>query len=113
MKNGIYAVDIKMLDGVKASATGVMLLKDGKLLAADSYFWTVGSYTFKDGRWKGDMVTNQFAPTKAAKPLFGGREVSTGFSGTYANDEAEVYASSLVGKISISFHATLKYLSDW
>ena len=93
MKNGIYAVDIMMLDGVKASATGVMLLKDGK--------------------WKGDMVTNQFAPTKAAKPLFGGREVSTGFSGTYANDEAEVYASSLVGKMSISFHAKLKHLGDW
>jgi hypothetical protein len=113
MKNGIYAVDITMLDGVKASATGILLLKDGKILAGDSYFWSVGTYSFKDGKWKGDMVTNQFAPTRAAKPVFGGREVSTGFSGTYSNDEAEVYASSLVGKISISFRAKLIYLSEW
>lgn len=112
MKNGLYSVELKMLDGVNAQATGVIVLRDGKILGGDSYFWSIGTYTCKDGTWKGDLVTNQFAPTRALRPVFGGREVTTGFSGTYKDDAAEVYGSSLVGMRSVSFRATLKKLAD-
>ena len=114
MKNGLYSIHIQMADGVKGRASGIIVLYDGKLLGGDPYFWSVGSYTFRDGRWKGDVVTNQHTPYRdsAARPVFGGREVTTGFSGTYRDDESEVFGTSLVGSRSVSFHATLRRLAD-
>jgi hypothetical protein len=47
-----------------------------------------------------------------ARPVFGGREVTTGFSGTYQDDESEVFGTSLVGSRSVSFRATLRRLAD-
>jgi hypothetical protein len=40
-------------------------------------------------------------------PLFGGREVTCGFTGGYTGDGAEVEGTALVGKTSVSFHAKL------
>jgi len=40
-------------------------------------------------------------------PLFGGREVTCGFSGSYADDGADVQGTALVGKTSVLFHAKL------
>jgi hypothetical protein len=44
--------------------------------------------------------------------VFAGREVTTGFSGTYRDDRSEVFGTSLVGSRSISFRATLRSLAD-
>ncbi|MEH2569543.1 hypothetical protein [Bradyrhizobium sp. AZCC 2289] len=46
-----------------------------------------------------------------AQPLCGGEEVTSGFSGTFADDRAEVFGTVLVGTRSLSFHATLKKLA--
>jgi hypothetical protein len=114
MKNGLYSVHIQMGDGVKGRASGIILLRDGVILGGDSYFWSVGSYTFGENRWKGDLITNQHTPYRdsSARPVFAGREVATGFSGTYGNDQSEVFGTSLVGSRSVSFRATLRRLAD-
>jgi hypothetical protein len=114
MKNGLYSIHIQMLDGVKGRASGVLVFRDGTILGGDPYFWSVGTYTVKEGTWKGDIVTNQHTPYHEtdARPVFGGREVTTGFSGTFQDGAAEVFGTSLVGSRSVSFRATLRRLAD-
>jgi hypothetical protein len=114
MKNGLYSVHVQMGDGVKGRASGVIIARDGVILGGDPYFWSVGSYTVKGSACKGELVTNQHTPYResAARPVFGGREVTTGFSGTFEGDTAEVFGTSLVGSRSVSFRATLRKLAD-
>jgi hypothetical protein len=114
MRNGLYSVHIQMGDGVKGRASGVIVLRDGKIFGGDPYFWSVGTYTSREGRWKGDLVTNQHTRYRdpTARPVFGGREVTTGFSGSFRDDTSEVFGTSLVGARSISFRATLRRLAD-
>ena len=114
MKNGLYSVHIEMGDGVRGRASGVIVLRDGFILGGDPYFWSTGTYTSREGTWKGELVTNQHTPYRdsPARPVFAGREVTTGFSGTYRDDHSEVFGTSLVGSRSISFRATLRRLTD-
>src|SRR6516165_2995329 len=109
MKNGLYSVHIHMLDGVKGRDSGVLVLRDGMLLGGGPYFWSRGSYTVGNGTWKGELATNQHTPfdDPYIRPLFGGQEVTSGFSGTFTGDEAEVFGTVLVGNRSLSFRATL------
>jgi len=46
------------------------------------------------------------------RPLFVGQEVTSGFSGTFADERAEVFGTTLVGTRSLSFRATMKKLAD-
>jgi len=103
-----------MLDGVKGRDSGVLVLRDGVLIGGGPHFWSTGSYTVGHGTWKGQLVTNQHTKfhDPFMRPLFGGQEVTSGFSGTFVDDEAEVFGTTLVGARSLSFHATLKRLSD-
>jgi hypothetical protein len=57
-----------MLDGVKGRDSGVLILHDGT--------------------WKGELRTNQHARLSdpLVRPLSGGKEVASGFSGTFAGD---------------------------
>ena len=112
MKNGLYSIRIEMLDGVRGVNTGIMLLRDGKILGGDSFFYYVGSYSFADGKWKGELLNREHTRTFDERPVFGGKEVSIGFSGTYTDDGAEGSATALAGKRSIRFHAVLKFLAD-
>jgi hypothetical protein len=114
MKNGLYSIHIWMLDGVKGRASGVIFLSDGALLGGDPYFWSVGSYTTGNGTWKGELVTNQHTPSRdnLVSPLFRGRKVASGFSGTYRGDDSEVFGTTLAGSRSLSFRATLRWLAD-
>jgi hypothetical protein len=114
MKNGLYSIHIHMLDGVKGRDSGVIILRDGVLVGGGPYFWSAGSYTVGNGTWKGQLRTNQHSPLPDpfVRPLFAGQEVTSGFTGTFADDEAEVFGTTLVGTRSLSFHATLKKLAD-
>jgi hypothetical protein len=114
MKNGLYSIHIHMLDGVKGRDSGVLILRDGVLLGGGPYFWSAGSYTVGEGTWKGHLTTNQHTSFADAfvRPLFGGQEVSSGFSGTFADDGSEVFGTVLVGSRSLSFRATLKKLAE-
>lgn len=114
MKNGLYSIHIHMLDGVRGRDSGVLILRDGTLLGGGPFFWSAGSYTVGDGTWKGQLTTNQHSalPDPFTRPLFAGQEVSSGFSGTFAGDEAEVFGTTLVGTRSLSFRATLRMLVE-
>jgi len=115
MKNGLFPIHIHMLDGVKGRDSGVTILRDGQLISGGPYFWSVGSYTAGGGTWKGHFSTNQHTPFEDpyVRPLLRGEEVTSGFSGTYTDDGAEVFGTTLVGgNRSLSFRATLKRLVD-
>jgi hypothetical protein len=114
MKNGLYSVHIHMLDGVKGRDSGVLVLRNGALIGGGRYFWSTGSYTVGNGTWKGHLRTNQHTSfaDRFVRPLFAGQEVTSGFSGTFDDDWAEVFGTTLVGTRSLSFRATLKKLAD-
>jgi hypothetical protein len=77
-------------------------------------FWTVGTYSVGDGTWKGELLTRQHIPCREslARPVDAGRDVTSGFSGTFQDGRSEVFGTSLVGSRSISFRATLRWLAD-
>ena len=81
--NGLYSIHIRMLDGIDAGNTGVMMLHDGSIRGGDAFFDYIGAYTAANGRWKGELVNREHTPAKGERPLFGGHEVGIGFSGTY------------------------------
>lgn len=119
MRNGIYAFHVYMLDGVRGHDGGVLILRDGEIVGGGPYFWSVGRYTVGQssgnrGTWKGELITNQHTPfdDPFVRPLLGGQEVSTGFSGKFSGDESEVFGTTLAGTRSLSFRAVLKFLAE-
>jgi len=58
IRNGLYHITVEMLDGIKGGNQGVMVVRDGTLRGGDSFFYTYGTYTAANGKWKGE-VTNQ------------------------------------------------------
>ena len=42
----------------------------------------MGSYTADHGKWRGELITNEHTKSVGARPLFGGRDVSCGFTGS-------------------------------
>ena len=110
MKNGLYSLRIEMLDGVQGVNTGVIMLRDGSIRGGDSIFYYVGSYSFADGKWKGELLNREHVPSYGTRPVFGRHDVGIGFGGTYGEDGAEAEATALAGKQSIRFKAALRLL---
>lgn len=108
--NGLYSLTIRMLDGINSSNTGLMLLHDGGIRGGDAMFDYLGAYQSAGGRWKGELINHEHTPSQGERPVFGGKEVGIGFSGTYDADGATGEATALAGKRSIRFHAVLKKL---
>ena len=111
--SGLYSIDIRMLDGIAGGQTGVMLLRDGRILGGDAFFYYLGAYSSANGRWKGEFVNQEHTPAKSEHPLFGGYEVGIGFSGRCDEKSAEMEATALAGKLSIRFAATLKLIEPF
>jgi hypothetical protein len=111
--SGLYSIDIRMLDGIAGGQTGVMLLRDGRILGGDAFFYYLGAYSSANGRWKGEFVNQEHTPAKSEHPLFGGYEVGIGFSGRCDDRGAEMEATALAGKLSIRFAATLKLIEPF
>jgi len=109
--NGLYSIVTEMMEGGHGHASGVIVLLDGRIVGGDSHFYYTGSYTADRGKWRGELTTNQHTKSAGVLPLFGGREVTTGFSGTYTADSAEVQGAALVGKTSVMIHSRLELLS--
>lgn len=112
IRNGLYSIHIRMLDGIDGGNTGVMMLHDGRIRGGDAFFDYVGAYTSANGRWKGELVNHEHTPNQGERPVFGGHEVGIGFSGTYTDEGAVAEATALVGKHSIRFSAVLKKLAE-
>lgn len=112
IRNGLYSIHIRMLDGIDGGNTGVMVLHDGLIRGGDAFFDYIGSYTSANGRWKGELVNHEHTPSQGERPVFGGYEVGIGFSGTYTDEGAEAEATALAGKRCIRFSAVLKKMAD-
>ena len=108
--NGLYSIHLRMLDGVDGGLTGVMLLNNGRILGGDVFFYYVGSYSSENGRWKGQILNQEHTPAKGDNPVFGGREVGIGFSGTCDEEGALLEATALAGKRSLRLTAVLKLM---
>ena len=107
VQNGLYTVRIEMRDAKRSYATGVIVLCDGRILGGDTYFYYTGTYSFKNGKWRGELITHQHTKAIGVNMLFGGREVGCGFTGTYSDGKAQVDGTALVGKTSVVFRASL------
>ena len=110
--NGLYVFSIEMREGKRGRANGVVMLYDGRIMGGDSNFYYTGNYTFRNGKWRGDLMTHQHTEAKGKNLAFGGHEVSCGFTGNYFDDRAEVHGTALVGRISVSFRAELALKSE-
>jgi hypothetical protein len=108
--NGLYSLTIRILDGIDAGNTGLMVLHDGSIRGGDAFFDYLGAYESANGRWKGELINHEHTPSQGERPVFGGRDVGIGFSGTYDADGALGEATALAGKRSIRFHAVLRKL---
>jgi hypothetical protein len=113
VSNGLYTIQIEMSDGGHGRTHGIIVLRDGKIAGGDSYFYYTGTYTGDRGKWRGELTTHEHTKSAGTLPLFGGREVTCGFSGVYSADGAEVQGTALVGKTSVLFHAKLQFLSEF
>ena len=111
--SGLYSIDIRMLDGITGGHTGVMLLRDGRILGGDAFFYYLGAYSSANGRWKGEFVNQEHTLAKSEHPLFGGYEVGIGFSGHCDDKGADMEAIALAGKRSIRLAATLKLIEPF
>jgi hypothetical protein len=107
--NGLYSINTKLLDGVDGGATGISVLRNGKILGGGSVLYHFGSYDCSDGKWKGEVTSQEHTPTIDVRP-FAGHTASMGFAGTYTDDGAEFEATALVGKRSIRLKTVLRLL---
>ena len=98
--NGLYALTSEMLDGAVGGNAGAMVMRDGAMLGGDVYFYFVGSYTCSDGKWRGEVTSEEHTPAPVTR-LFARKVVSMGFTGTYNDNSAELQVAALAGKRSI------------
>jgi hypothetical protein len=107
VKDGLYSLAIEMTGAKRGHATGIVVLRDGVILGGDSFFHYTGSYSFSRGKWRGEMIVNQHTEAPGLNLVFGGREVTCGFTGTYSAGAADIDGTALVGQHSIPFRAHL------
>ena len=111
IRNGIYLATTRFLDGVEAYNRHVMVLRDGTMRGGGGFYYTVGSYTCSDGKWKGEMTSREHSPIAGTYP-WARKEISIGFTGTYSDDGAEFDATALAGKRSFRFKSIYLLLAD-
>ena len=110
IRNGLYSVISRLLDGVEGGATGVSVLRDGTMRGGGPIFYHVGSYVCSGGKWKGELTIREHTPAEITR-AFARRVVNMGFSGTYTDDDAEFDATALVGKRSIQLKVIFRLLT--
>ena len=94
MDDGLFFVRVQAGDGGRAASGGVFVLRDGKILGGDAFYYYVGTFAGADGRWTGEFTTRIHTRRDLAIPIFGGHEVTVTFAGTYEDAAAEVAATS-------------------
>lgn len=107
VEDGLYSLTIEMSGAKQGRATGIAVLQGGRILGGDSFFYYTGSYSFSRGKWRGEMMVHQHTEAPGLILVFGGREVSCGFTGTYSAGQADIDGTALVGQISVPFRAQL------
>jgi T3SS negative regulator,GrlR len=111
-EGGLYLVSIKGFDGVDWPPRGVAVFRNGLLLGGGTYVYYTGSYSFRDGTIKGELVLNQHTPPPSGHLFYDAKDVGMGVSGTYEGDNVELTGTALVGKRSLMVHLILRKLAD-
>ena len=112
MKDGLYSVGVKGLDGVGWPPGGVVVLRNGIMLGGGPYTYYTGWYSSKEGIFKGELILNQHTPAPSGHLFFGAKDVGMGVTGTFEGDQAELTGTALVGKRSVAVRLTLRKLAD-
>jgi hypothetical protein len=112
MKNGLYSIHIRTLDGHFGKGSGVIIFRDGRILGGDAFLFYTGSYTVHGDTVKGEVQVDQHTQPRDIAPLFGGKPVSIGFSGKTGDGDLTFHGTALYGKQSIRFNATLRRVAD-
>lgn len=84
-------------------------MRDGELIGGSSYFYWFGTYICSDGKWKGELSTQEHTPVRHQR-VMAGKVGTVGFSGTYDVAGAVMNITALVGKRSIRYEAKLQLL---
>ena len=108
MDNGLYFMRVEPAGGGKAENGGILVLRNGRILGGDAFFYYVGNYSGSSGSWKGEFSTRQHTRSDLAVPVFGGKEVSVSFSGTYTGETGEIQATTSAG----GYRVALKRIAD-
>jgi hypothetical protein len=108
IRNGLYLLTAVAIDGVDVEVGGVLILRDGKIHGGDSYVYYTGTYDCSDGKWKGEMTSQEHTPT--TRPI-AERVQNIEFSGIYNDSGAEADATAIVGKQRVRYDATLRLLA--
>src|SRR5258705_2385487 len=109
IRNGLYLAETRFLDGVEAYNRHIMVLRDGTMRGGGGFDYTVGSYTCSDGKWKGEMTSQEHSPIAGTYP-WARKIISVGFTGTYSDDGSEFEATALAGKQSFRFKSIYRLL---
>jgi hypothetical protein len=113
IRNGLYLSTLKMvlkkMESAEGVSRGVLVLRNGKMLGGGPYFYTIGSYTCSGSKWRGEATTQEHT-TALATRLWAREIVTIGFSGTYNDEGAEIYATAFFGKQSMQYHGIFRLL---
>ena len=63
ISNGLYSLIAVAIDGVDVEVGGVLILRGGQLHGGDSFVFYTGTYDSSDGKWKGEMISQEHTPT--------------------------------------------------
>jgi hypothetical protein len=110
IRNGLYTIEVEPLDREVGGYTGIVVLRDGRLLGGGSFFYFTGNYSCFGGRWKGDLTQQEHTPIPYMVPT-ARRVVTAGFTGTYTDERADYEATALVGKRSLRYRANMRLLA--
>ena len=87
---------------------GVLILRDGQISGGNSFVFYTGTYECSDGKWIGEMLSQEHTPT--ARPV-AERVQRIGFSGNYNEAGAEADATVLLASRRIRYDAVLRLLA--
>ena len=110
IRNGLYHCRTAFLDCVVGGSDSVMMLRDGVIRGGDSFYFFYGTYTCANGKVKAEITNEEHTASNGERPIWEKRVVTIGISGTYDDQTIESIGTSLVGKQSIRFKATLRLL---
>ena len=102
MDNGLYFIRVEPAGGGRTENGGILVLRNGRILGGDAFFYYVGNYSGAGGSWKGEFSTRQHTRSDLARPVFGANELTVVFSGTCADGHAEVQATCAGGTYRIA-----------
>ncbi|ETR74947.1 hypothetical protein X566_19365 [Afipia sp. P52-10] len=113
MHDGLYYLRVEPAEGGRAANGGIFVLREGKILGGDAFFYYVGRYSVAgDGRWNGEFATQQHTRSELAVPVFGANEVTASFTGRYAAATAEIEATCKAGDAVRGFRIALSRIAD-